>query len=84
MMKRITGVVKLADGTDVEIADHYLKSKRRAVRYAKRLKKRGMWIQFEAGMFRIEEFIFPDHIDEIILKYHPIEIPTLAEQEWQE
>lgn len=80
-MAKITVTIELTDGSTV--TDDHLVSKRGAVRYVRRMKKRGMWICYDQRrrMAAPEEYIFPSEIESIKLKYEPVVIPERPQEE---
>lgn len=74
-MNKITGTIELRDGTEIEIKAGLLKSKKAAVKYARKIKKRGLWTSPRELPFYPQDFVFPEDIERIDLKYEPITIP---------
>lgn len=74
-MNKITGTIELRDGTEIEIAVGLLKSKKAAERYARKIKRRGFWTSPRELPFYPQEFVSPEDIERIDLKYEPITIP---------
>lgn len=60
----LIGTIYLTNGEEVGIQDSLLVSKRQAVRYVKRIRKKGCWVAYDDGS---EEFVFPSDIQEIRL-----------------
>lgn len=71
----ITGMIQLKDGTEIEIVSKLLPTKKKATRYARKIRKRGLWIYCEEDPVKVEEFVFPDQIDEIVLRCSLEEVP---------
>ncbi len=83
-MSRLTGTIELVDGTEIEIPTN-IKTKNAALKYVRKIKKRGLWIAREgkgrALPFFSQEYIFPNDIGKISLKYEPVIIPEPPERQ---